>query len=242
MEHVTLPKALLEKAADLAAALRNAAEHEDAANPLVGKKIAGLEHTAIRLVDERSAKTVSFDVTLDDEIGKFAPNGMVTAGNSTAALRENAPAPATGNAFDRMLQAELQKNAGELVKAGTILLQDNGIGSIRLVLHPEHLGNVKINLKLADGQVTGTIACASEEAYRALKETIPSLKEAFQQGGFDTGHFDLSWGKEGEGQHGGDFADQQPRPQDFALATGEYERVIPDVFIDNERYAVNMVA
>jgi flagellar hook-length control protein FliK len=200
-----------------------------------------LEHTAIRVVDERGEKSVTMDVNLGAAgIGNALNNG--NAPNATGGT--GAPA---GTSFDRLLQAELQKNAGELVKAGQIVLQNNDVGTIRLVLHPEALGNVKINLRLNAGRVTGSIACGSEEAYRALKETIPSLEQAFKQGGFETNGFDLTWGRgqSDSGQNAQGHADRSPHPQDFAAASTEYVRGLPDVLTVGEgvqNRAVNLVA
>jgi hypothetical protein len=204
-----------------------------------GRKVAGWEHTAIRVVDERDEKSVTVDVNLGAAgAAKMVPGTDLEPGTN------GTEAP---NSFNRLLQAELQKNAGELVKAGQIVLQNNDVGTIRLVLHPEALGNVKINLRLNDGRVTGSIACGSEEAYRALKETIPSLEQAFKQGGFETKGFDLTWGR-GQGDVGGQdaqgHADHSPHPQDFARAGAEYVHGLPDALAVGEtaRGVVNLVA
>jgi hypothetical protein len=206
-----------------------------------GRKVAGLEHTPIRVVDERGEKSVTVDVNLG---AAGAAGNALNNGNAPSATNSTARA----NSFDRLLQAELQKNAGELVKAGQIVLQNNDVGTIRLVLHPEALGNVKINLRLNDGRVTGSIACGSEEAYRALKETIPSLEQAFKQGGFETNGFDLTWGR-GNGDFGDQnaqgHADHTPHAQDFALASGEYVHGLPDAVeysFGTPAQAVNLVA
>jgi flagellar hook-length control protein FliK len=218
------------------------AHASDAAPDGAGKKVAGLEHTPIRVVDERGEKSVTMDVNLGAAGIGSTVNGSAGA-NATGGTEA-----ASSSSFDRLLQAELQKNAGELVKAGQIVLQNNDVGTIRLVLHPEALGNVKINLRLNDGRVTGSIACGSEEAYRVLKETIPSLEQAFKQGGFETNGFDLTWGRgnsDTSGQNAQGHAENAPHAQDFALASGEYVHGLPDALTVGEsapNRAVNLVA
>ena len=74
-----------------------------------------------------------------------------------------------------MLSNQIQNNATEFVKTGSIILRDNNSGTINLVLHPEELGNVKISLEMNDKLVSARITVASEEAYQAFKESISSL-------------------------------------------------------------------
>ena len=102
-------------------------------------------------------------------------------------------ASATGSTYQSMLSNQLQNNAMDIVKAGSIVLRDNNIGNINLILHPESLGNVKINLQLTDKVIAGHITVASKEAFAAFQENIGSLKEAFTQNGFENASFDLSW-------------------------------------------------
>ncbi len=100
---------------------------------------------------------------------------------------------ATASNFQAMVQNQIQMNAPDIVKAGNIVLQNNNKGSIELILHPESLGNVKINLQLSDKVVTGHIIVHSADAYKALTQSADSLKQAFLQSGFDVSGFDVSF-------------------------------------------------
>ncbi|MGI5173675.1 flagellar hook-length control protein FliK [Treponema sp. OMZ 840] len=107
------------------------------------------------------------------------------------------------NRFASLLSSEIRNNAADLVKAGSIILQDGNKGTINLILHPEELGNVKIRLQFSDNILTGRITVASEEAYNAFKSNITALTEAFSSNGFDTAGFDLSWsGQDGRNTDG----------------------------------------
>ena len=102
-------------------------------------------------------------------------------------------AGATGSDFQAMLSNAVQDNAPEFVKAGNVILKDNNQGTINLILRPEGLGNVKISLNLDDKNLSAQITVQTKEAMDAFKESIPSLKQAFTESGFETGSFDLNF-------------------------------------------------
>lgn len=117
-------------------------------------------------------------------------------------------AAAAGSDFQAMLANQIQQNAADFVRAGSIVLRDNDTGSIRLVLHPESLGNVKIDLQVSDKVITGHITVASQEAYHAFRESADSLRQAFMQSGFDTAGFDVSMAGQ-NASSGNSFGGQQ---------------------------------
>lgn len=98
--------------------------------------------------------------------------------------------------FSAMLSSEIQNNAYEFVKAGSMVLKDNNSGTINLILHPDELGSVKIQLELSDKLIAGKIVVATKEAYDAFRSSMDSLKEAFNSSGFETSEFNLSWSGE----------------------------------------------
>ncbi|MEE1165849.1 MAG: flagellar hook-length control protein FliK [Treponema sp.] len=134
-------------------------------------------------------------------------------------------ARANGSSFQAMLTNQLQESAGDIVKAGSIVLKDNDIGSIKLVLHPEALGDVKIDLQLNDKVISGKIVVSSQEAYNAFKDSAENLRQSFNESGFDTKGFELSMsngGSSSSNQQG--FENHEPRNYshfDVELSYGE---------------------
>ena len=127
-----------------------------------------------------------------------------TAANGTQASQESG-APS----FASLVAQQVQDMAPDFVQAGRIVLQDNNAGIIRLQMQPAHLGNVRINLELAgDKKIVGKIIAGSKEAYEAFKESIDQLAKAFEQGGFASAQFDVSWSGAGGGRQFGDESGQ----------------------------------
>ena len=125
----------------------------------------------------------------------------------------NQSAGATGSTFQAMLSQQIQENAPEFVKAGSIILRDNNSGTINMTMKPESLGNVKISLEVSDKVIAGQITVHSQEAYDAFKQNLDVLKQAFQQNGFDSAGFTLNLAQSG---NSGSFGqDQHQMAQEF---------------------------
>ena len=101
-------------------------------------------------------------------------------------------AAAAGSTFQEMLSQQLEANAGELVRAGNIVLRDNNSGTINLNVRPESLGTVKINLEVSDRILEAHITVHSKEAYEAFKQNLGTLRQAFQENGFESAHFTVN--------------------------------------------------
>ncbi len=175
------------------------------------------------------------------------------ASSTEKSALENGKNASNESNFASMLSNQIQNNATEFVKTGSIILRDNNSGTINLVLHPEELGNVKISLEMNDKLVSARITVASEEAYQAFKESISSLKQAFAESGFQTGGFDLTWSGSGNSddfrRNNEEFAQQQM----FALAKSAYSEdyynesaedlnLEQKIYSDLSQIAVNIMA
>ena len=106
----------------------------------------------------------------------------------------------TGRVFEDLLAKELQNNFnGDIVRHASMALKNDGAAIIKLNLKPETLGNVKINLEMAENKITGRIIVESEEALRAFRREIHSLEQAFRDAGLEVTNLNLSLASGGRG-------------------------------------------
>ncbi|HOZ71434.1 MAG TPA: flagellar hook-length control protein FliK [Spirochaetales bacterium] len=93
-----------------------------------------------------------------------------------------APTPPTAEG----LASRLREGAADIVRSAQIVLRGGDSGVIRLRLEPESLGGVKIELKMAEKQISGKIVVESDIAAEAFRSSLDSLKDAFAECGFET--------------------------------------------------------
>jgi len=162
--------------------LRMAAPKEDAAGP------------------DRAARAVAESGRVEDA-GLFAERGTsreaATPGEAKAAAE-----PQGGASFKEALAQRLEAGTGELVRAAQLVLKDGDLGLIRLRLEPESLGGVKIELKLAEKQISGRIVVESDLAAEAFRSSLDSLRDAFAEAGFDARAIDVEVRGDAGGQAG----------------------------------------
>ena len=153
------------------------------------EKIASLKEakTSRPEIKKISSDTAEMTLTLD----KNPVNGAIS--------QEERIGFAEGATVKASLRSQIQNSAPDFVKAANIVLNENGRGTINMILKPESLGNVKVNLQITDKIITGHISVASKEAFEAFRESIQNLKEAFEAEGYDRAEFTLSYDSSGQG-------------------------------------------
>lgn len=162
----------------------------------------------------------------------------------------NQIAASTNSTFQNMLSNAVVQNAPEFVKAGNIILKDNNQGNINLIVHPEKLGNVKIELSLSEKVISASITVHSKEAFEAVKESLATLKNAFTQSGFETGEFNLNFSQNSFAQSEGNQSNQNAQASFLAEKSYESysinsENVVVDgnsEFNEYKDYSLNIVA
>lgn len=216
-------------------------------------EVQDLRTAAENGVTEASIKDGNFVTTVSQGEGSADITMQLAQGNGASGTTSPVAPGAKEVNFGAMLSNQLQNNATELVRTGSIILRDGNVGTINLILHPEELGNVKISLELNDKMVSAQIRVASEEAFQAFKESIASLKQAFADSGFDTGSFDLSWAGNGQQQQGGQqqhnqghiaFADTlygEMMAED-GIDSGVEGEILQKTYSDSSQVAVNIMA
>ena len=109
-----------------------------------------------------------------------------------------APAKADGGPTQdfRSMLAERLRDAwnGEIVQSARVVLRDGDAGTIRMRLKPESLGNVKIELNLAENNISGRILVESDEAKSAFERNMSHLSDAFMQSGFTSARLEVAVG------------------------------------------------
>jgi hypothetical protein len=167
----------------------------------------------------------------------------------------NAPSAETvwetkaGQAFEDLLARELHQNFNnDIVRHASMVLRDEGRGTIRLALKPETLGNVKIRLEMAENKITGHIVVESEEAMRAFEREIHSLEQAFKESGFQSANLEMSLAADGRQA---DQSGQEPGANPFLPGAAfrydvpeRAEMPLPDIFDVYQRRltSVNVLA
>ena len=215
-------------------------------------QVQDLRTAAENGVTEASLRDGNFVTSVTHGDGTADITMQLTTGGSGGEKAVPVAAGGSEASFGAMLSNQLQNNAAEFVRTGSIILRDGNVGTINLVLHPESLGNVKISLELNDKLVSAQIQVASEEAFQAFKDSISSLKQAFAESGFDTGAFDLSWA--GNGQQQQERQGQQQQAVAFAntlygemmaedqLNAGVDGEILQKMYSDSSQVAVNIMA
>ena len=107
-------------------------------------------------------------------------------------------------------QAQLLKNLKEnvnsqIVKHADFIIKNEGSGEIRLLLKPDRLGTVRINIELQDNHIAGRIFVENNSIKEVFESNMDSLSRSFRENGFETSAFDVdvSGGKsDGEYKNG----------------------------------------
>lgn len=216
-------------------------------------QVQDLRTAAENGVTEASLKDGNFVATVNSGEGSADITMQLTNGGEVGAKVSASPSGGKESGFGPLLANQLQNNATEIVRTGSIILRDGNMGTINLILHPEELGNVKISLELNDRMVSAQIRVASEEAYMALKDSISSIKQAFADSGFDTGSFDLSWSGNGQQQQNGQHGQNQSfvafantlygeMMAEDSLESGAEGENLQKKYSDSSQTAVNIMA
>lgn len=174
--------------------------------------------------------------------GLFAERG--SSREASAASEPKAVAEPQGSAsFKEALAQRLEAGTGELVRAAQLVLKDGDLGLIRLRLEPESLGGVKIELKLAEKQISGRIVVESDLAAEAFRSSLDALRDAFAEAGFDTRALEVEVrGGLGAqtGQGSGRDAGEGERSPYWSARLRELDAAVPPAWVATES-ALNLV-
>lgn len=120
--------------------------------------------------------------------------------------------PRDAIAFQQYL---VEKGYGQLVDQARIVLRDQNAGEIRMTLYPESLGKVKVSLELSDNSLAGQIFVENQTVKEVFQASLDDLKQAFQDGGWDTMSLEVSVGNGNGGQQTGERQAQTASARDY---------------------------
>ena len=142
---------------------------------------------------------------LDFDLGKAqAPGASSADGEGKPGAEAGRAEAASSRSFASVLADKLGSGWNDdIVRSAHIVLRDGDSGTIRMRLHPESLGGVKIELKLADNGISGKIIVESDEARNAFEKNMAQLQDAFTQGGFESARLEVEVGSGGSGAANG---------------------------------------
>ena len=113
----------------------------------------------------------------------------------------------TTERFHDTLRSEVLRRAG-------LVIRDGG-GEMRLILKPESLGSVRINLNLTGNHIEGRIIVENNTVKQLFESQLFHLSQAFKEDGFESTALEVSVG----GRQGR----RSPRDPDFREASRRFE-------------------
>lgn len=194
-------------------------------NRVQGKMTAGEEKNT----ELRSDKSVFESTSLPTSIQSGKEAGIA----ENAALRHITKAD--------LIRELKDQGSVEILREAKILVKEGQSGEIKLVLRPQELGTVKINLILENKHIVGRIFVENNIVKEALQTVFGDLKEVFAQQGMELGALDVFVSQESREdfwQAENDDADTMPFK--LAQAVGAVEKHAPVVTVLEDYSRVNI--
>ena len=128
----------------------------------------------------------------------------------TASSVKNGRETSASRLFESALSRELRGDlSSDIVKNAALIVRNGGEGTIRLALHPDTLGHVKVHIEMTENKLMGRIVVESSEALRAFERELPVLEKAFRDSGFTETSLDMSLAQDGS-EYSGDQDEGYP--------------------------------
>ena len=197
-------------------------------NRVQGKMTAGEEKNT----ELRSDKSVFESTSLPTSIQSGKEAGIA----ENAALRHITKAD--------LIRELKDQGSVEILREAKILVKEGQSGEIKLVLRPQELGTVKINLILENKHIVGRIFVENNIVKEALQTAFGDLKEVFAQQGMELGALDVFVSQESREdfwQAENDDADTMPfKLFKLAQVVGAVEKHAPVVTVLEDYSRVNI--
>ena len=125
------------------------------------------------------------------ESGKFA---VLETEIGASPRTEGRPAPGSALSGADQLARRLDAEAGsEIVRQVKVVLNRADAGEIRINLRPEHLGRVRVRIRMEDNRLSGRIFVESAAAREAFRSALEGLQVKLVESGFGAADLELAW-------------------------------------------------
>ncbi len=198
--------------------LKNSPENEKSAGAADKKNVdkAEKKQDRFRITDHRkmvsseTEKTAKFSVPNDTAESKNTADHLtkelnhVNASGQSRELSGHSEAKSMKSAVLSQLRESVNN---QIVKQAGIVVKGNGTGEIKLVMKPESLGKVRIQLSLNDNHIAGRIIVENNIVREIFESNLENLYKAFGTGGFENGGIEVSVQGQGNDSAGGNRKD-----------------------------------
>ncbi len=179
----------------------------DAKDLKLKKTGSGDDKAKIRITDHRknhdtakqvSADKNSFTEKIDANEVKTDSAKAVIELNAETAERSTSSGPSSVKSRAETVLTQLKEGVNaQIVKQAGIVVKENGTGEIKLVMKPESLGKVRIQLSLNDNHIGGRIIVENNTVRQIFESNLENLYKAFGTEGFEAGALEVT--VEGDG-------------------------------------------
>ena len=179
------------------------AEGKDKKSELAGK-FRIVDHRTVSVDSDKGMKTaeVKAQPVSGIEADTVAKFGGQASGGEQAAGSGTEGRSAEAKMFQSSVLNQLKDGINsQIVKQAGIIVKGDGTGEIKLVMKPESLGNVRIQLSLNDNHIAGRIIVENNIVREIFESNLENLYKAFGSEGFETGGLEVSVRGEG-GENG----------------------------------------
>lgn len=151
----------------------------------------------LEVQDHRTDRPETIE-SLDGRAARSASVESFAEIDSRGTGRAPSSSQSVGRAVLDNLSRDVRESIGpDIVRSARIVLRNNDSGEIRLSLHPEELGRVRIRLQMQDNTLMGRIVVDNAAVREVFEQNLPQLLRSFQESGWNTGSLDVSVSDDG---------------------------------------------
>ena len=222
-----------------------------------GKTTKGKEEQTLTVIDARSSENpktdkssfVSKTASISDSVDQTAKeSNQIILGEQNierAGVEEAKSFESRFNENKEVVLARELKDSGndQIVKKASFILKDNNQGEIKLILKPEALGRVKIQLNMNENNLVGKIIVENSRVGQIFENNLSDLSKSFEEAGIPSSSIEVSVGdgNKQSGDQNKSFQNDQPYFSDRLKTLDEAVPVTGRYGSENRDQLVNLV-